>query len=544
MNGSYEKYFPHKSVRESQDYAIKKVLEAYNEGKRFVILEAGTGVGKSAIGLTVARYLNSTVPLTEAYEAGSWFVTTQKILQEQYVSDFGGSKGGMKSIKSSTNYTCGFHKKNTCSQSQQLLRTADRDSRFFKACTFNCKYKEEKKKYIESAESVTNFPYFMTEAAYSGKITPRKFLVVDEAHNIETELSRFVEVSVSDRFVKAVLKTSLPKGLTQFQAYKWIKETYFPKAKSQLKHMESRIDKIDLTKKMKELQTISRQYDMLRGHVSKLENFLKFYNKDNWVFDEETSWERKSRKFVFKSIDVSQFANDYLFRLGEKVLMMSATILDHNAFCQSLGVPRDDVTFIRIASPFPIENRPIFTVSVGSMSTKNLDKTLPRLLKAVKEILSNHADEKGIIHCHTYRIAKYLKQNLSSSSYKNRILIHDSMNRDEILQKHIQGKKPTVLLSPSMTEGVDLRGEFSRFQVICKVPYPFLGDKLVKKRMNKWKSWYPLQTAKSVVQSVGRSVRSKDDFAVSYILDSDFDRFYNMNRSLFPEDFKKCVNKL
>ena len=162
----------------------------------------------------------------------------------------------------------------------------------------------------------------MTEAAYSGKITPRKFLVVDEAHNIETELSRFVEVSVSDRFVKAVLKTPLPKGLTQLQAYKWIKETYFPKAKSQLKHMESRIDKIDLTKKMKELQTISRQYDMLRGHVSKLENFLKFYNKDNWVFDEETSWERKSRKFVFKSIDVSQFANDYLFRLGEKLSLI------------------------------------------------------------------------------------------------------------------------------------------------------------------------------------------------------------------------------
>ena len=180
MSGNYEKYFPHESVRESQDYAIKKILEAYSEGKRFVILEAGTGVGKSAIGLTVARYLNSTVPLTEAYEAGAWFVTTQKILQEQYVSDFGGTKGGMKSIKSSTNYTCSFHKKNTCSQSQQLLRTADRDSRFFKACTFSCKYKEEKKKYIESPESVTNFPYFMTEAAYSGKITPRKFLVVDE----------------------------------------------------------------------------------------------------------------------------------------------------------------------------------------------------------------------------------------------------------------------------------------------------------------------------------------------------------------------------
>ena len=113
-----------------------------------------------------------------------------------------------------------------------------------------------------------------------------------------------------------------------------------------------------------------------------------------------------------------------------------------------------------------------------------------------------------------------------------------------MLKKHISSKESTVLLSPSMAEGVDLKGDLSRFQVICKVPYPFLGDKLVKKRMNKWKSWYPLQTAKSVVQSVGRSVRSKDDFAVSYILDSDFDRFYNRNRSLFPEDFKKCISSV
>ncbi|MDB4337541.1 ATP-dependent DNA helicase [bacterium] len=544
MNGNYQRHFPHSQIRESQKHAIEKILEAYDNGKRFVILEAGTGVGKSAIGLTVARHLNAGTAASEKYEAGSWFVTTQKILQEQYVKDFGKPTGEMCSIKSSTNYMCSFHKKNTCSQSQQLLRTEDKSSRFFKACTFKCNYKESKKSYLETQESVTNFPYFMTEAAYSGKITPRNFLVVDEAHNIETELSRFVEVSVSDRFVKAVLKTSLPRGLTQFQAFKWIKDVYFPKAKAQLNHMEKQIDKIDLTKKMKELQTISRQYDMLRGHVSKLENFLSFYSKDNWIFDEEKSWEKKTRKFVFKSIDVSKFANDYLFRLGSKVLMMSATILDHDVFCQSLGVPRSAVEFIRIPSPFPIKNRPIFTASVGSMSTKNLEKTLPRLLNAVKEILDNHSTEKGIIHCHTYRIAKFLKQNLSASKYKTRVLIHDSTNRDEVLQKHISSKKPTVLLSPSMTEGVDLRGEFSRFQVICKVPYPYLGDKLVKKRMHKWKTWYPLQTAKSVVQSVGRSVRSKDDFAVSYILDSDFDRFYSMNRKLFPEDFKKCINRL
>ena len=86
-----------------------------------------------------------------------------------------------------------------------------------------------------------------------------------------------------------------------------------------------------------------------------------------------------------------------------------------------------------------------------------------------------------------------------------------------------------------------LSGPNSRFQILCKVPYPYLGDKLVKKKMNKWKWWYQLQTAKSIIQSVGRSIRSSEDFAVTYILDSDWDRFYSRSKKYFPEDFKRSL---
>ena len=119
--------------------------------------------------------------------------------------------------------------------------------------------------------------------------------------------------------------------------------------------------------------------------------------------------------------------------------------------------------------------------------------------------------------------------------------MHDSTNREEVLRKHMTGATPTVLLSPSMTEGVDLVDDASRFQIICKIPYPYLGDKLVKKRMNKWRWWYALQTTKTIVQSVGRSIRSEEDHAVTYILDSDFSRFYQRNTYLFPESFRDSM---
>ena len=155
-------------------------------------------------------------------------------------------------------------------------------------------------------------------------------------------------------------------------------------------------------------------------------------------------------------------------------------------------------------------------------------------------VLKNHnfvASGVVVHNCHTFKIAKYLQQHVKS----NRILIHGSEDRIQKLQEHMTSKKPTVLLSPSMQEGVDLKGDLSRFQIICKVPYPYLGDKIVKKRMHRWPWWYPLQTAKTVVQALGRSIRSADDHAVSYILDVDWVRFFEKHSELFPENFKKSL---
>jgi Rad3-related DNA helicase len=45
------------------------------------------------------------------------------------------------------------------------------------------------------------------------------------------------------------------------------------------------------------------------------------------------------------------------------------------------------------------------------------------------------------------------------------------------------------------------------------------------------------------VQSVGRSVRNNEDHAVTYILDTDWERFYGRNRDYFPDEFKKCLVK-
>ena len=538
MSLEYQKFFPYDTPRESQDRAIKFAIEAFESGKKYVVIEAGTGVGKSAIGLTISQYIcDKNNPLDEGISRGSWYLTTQKVLQDQYIKDFG--KKGMRTIKSASNYQCTFKKGNDCSETQKLLKVEEKGSKLWNACAFKCHYKKDKEAFIDATDSVTNFPYFLTEASYSGKITPRELLVVDEAHNTESELSKFVEVAVSERFVKTIIKSGFSTIKTQHQAYTWMRDVYYPRLSSHMKHIKSMTEKFtgirDAIKK--DFVKMSRQLDLVSSHYQKIKTFLNIYDKENWVFELLPAGDGKSRRIQFKPIDVSPYAEPVLFKFGKKVLMMSATILDKDAFCESLGIEKSHCSFISLPTPFPAKNRPVISVNMGRMVQSEIDRTLPKLVQAVKQILSEHKNEKGIIHAHSYKIANYIKRNIRSS----RILVHDSSNREEVLRKHMTGAAPTVLLSPSMTEGVDLVDDASRFQIICKIPYPYLGDKLVKKRMNKWRWWYALQTTKTIVQSVGRSIRSEEDHAVTYILDSDFSRFYQRNTYLFPESFRDSM---
>ena len=178
---NFDPHFPFAKIRKQQNIALDFLHQSFiDEKKKFVILEAGTGVGKSAIGYCFANFMNANL-LSSAY-----FLTTQRILQDQYVKDFGAPKGPLRSISSSSNYKCTFHKNQSCGESLRAVKTAERGSKFWKNCVLNCQYKNEKENFLNANVSVTNFPYFMAESQYAGKIKPRGFLVIDEAHNVES----------------------------------------------------------------------------------------------------------------------------------------------------------------------------------------------------------------------------------------------------------------------------------------------------------------------------------------------------------------------
>ena len=526
------KYFPYNSPREQQTSVINKVLNEFKSGKKYAIIDCGTGVGKSAIGLTIAKHISENEgQYPGVYTEGSYFLTTQKVLQDQYEKDF--SASGLVSLYSSSNYKCSLDKAASCKDILTAVRSGSISKKFEK-CSYSCVYKVKKKDFIEKKLGVTNFSYFLTEKNYSQKLPNKRVLIVDEAHNLENELTRFIEVSISSYFSEKILRLKMPRGLdTQFKVYNWIKNVYYLELTKKINFISSQLAKFGITNtKLDEFKKITSRYELLTSHQKKISQFIELYNKENWVFDVENTND-KYKKFIFKPIDISKYAHQYLLQFADYVIFMSATIISHEGFSLTIGLPDDLTVSIKEPSPFPASNRPIIYSPAGSMSAKNIDKTLPIMKTMIAEIISNHKDEKGIIHTHSIKIANYLKNTLRSK----RIIVAYGENREKALEQHTKSNKPTILISPSMTEGVDLKGSLSEFQILCKVPFPYLGDKVVKKKMNKWKWWYNTQTIRTIIQSVGRSIRSEDDKAVTYILDSDWSRIKSFCKNDFPADF-------
>jgi Rad3-related DNA helicase len=145
-----------------------------------------------------------------------------------------------------------------------------------------------------------------------------------------------------------------------------------------------------------------------------------------------------------------------------------------------------------------------------------MDKYLPRVIKQVAEICEHHKGDKGIIHSQNNNITA----KLSNMLYGDRFLYREpGIKNEDILDQHVKSSDPTVLVSPSMSYGVDLKGDLAKFQILIKAPFLPMKDVRIEKMMKNDFDWYQNKMLCSLIQSCGRGIRSSKDTCITYILD-------------------------
>jgi len=124
------------------------------------------------------------------------------------------------------------------------------------------------------------------------------------------------------------------------------------------------------------------------------------------------------------------------------------------------------------------------------------------------------------------------------------LLQQDFRDKAAMLEAHAH-RTDSVLVAPALHEGIDLHGDLSRFQIICKVPYPnYYDNEELGRRVEIDRDYYIRLTALKLVQSHGRSVRSDTDHADTYIMDEAVLRFLGDAKKMLPDWFMEAIKGL
>lgn len=535
MSLNIRDHFPFAAIRPSQESSLVAIEHAYQSDKKFTIIEAPTGTGKSGFGIAAASWAK-TKPNTggDGHRNGGYILSPQKTLTAQYMKDF--SDMGLTELKGKANYWC--HEHDTDCDTGALFNNSSEQGDARQVCE-GCPYKIAKKTMLASGVGTMNFAYFLNETQYAGQLGTREMLVLDEGHNTEQQVLGFTDTEISTKRAEEVGCGRLPfiKPGENAKCFDFLVQTFRPALIEYMAKLVDLLDEAKLTNNRPDKIKYAKKLDSYDKYTCRLNRFINSEDHRDWLCWTNTDKGSKNEgTLTIKPLTATLFADEILFRKANKILMMSATILDFKTVMRNLGIKSEDAEVLALGSDFPLENRPIFFWPCGSMSHKFIEKTLPNMADGVQQLLNKYQNKKGIVHTHSYKITKYLIEYLRSRGFGPRIITHDSEqgSREAAVARHLESPDPTVLFSPSMTEGLDLKEDLSRFQIITKVPYPFL-DPYVKARLTRDEAWYNWQTALTLVQATGRSVRSKTDKAHTYILDSAFEYFLTKNQSVLPK---------
>jgi Rad3-related DNA helicase len=549
--------------RAGQAAAVNQVLSAFlDEGKRNVILNASTGTGKSIIGAVTAETLSSIRGGGSFRPKSSISLTATNVLAKQYENTFEQLLEDRRfiMIKGANNYDCSalttdekLEKADACAWFTMVQNASEFQQTLDNHCE-KCDYLSIKKARNHVRHLTTNYSFYFIDRMYTGKFEDRDLIVWDEAHLVNDLFSEHNAIYFSQKIMQRTAQDIADTiQLTDLEIAKKIKRVGDDCAKkdkindSNYKaYLHALIDIYKYAKergvirqekalrsgKMSEYSKLTRFVKEYEGKLCKIDDLFKYEYDHVFEYKEDESAVSVKPIFVGNMMEALEAADFNLF--------MSATISDE-FMTTTMKLDPEKTKFIKLPPTFPKENKEIVFFDPMSLNFTSLKdpQTVVRLRKNVAKIVKHHIEdgERGIILTPSFKLTQEISAEISKiSGYK--LFEHKQGEKlENVLHAFKNYKGVAILMSPSMFEGVDLPGDQSRFQIVVKAPFPSLGDKRMKFILDHHQSLYNTITIMKLVQGAGRSVRSMDDHAVTYVLDANGKRLFTSKQNIWLDEF-------
>lgn len=509
------------------------VIYAVASDSRFTILNAPTGVGKSAIYMAAGSILGGRTAI----------LTGTKLLQEQLESDF--SPMGLTKLMGQSNYPC-LYFQDSAQPKRRLPGCDEGPCHAGIECelrSVGCHYYDKVRYSLRKPYVAFNYRYWMTSNRYAEPGTLGRFdnLILDEAHEAADQLADFVQIRLDYDEVLKLLEMEVPRSVPIDEWVEWAGREALPAARARLEMAKSHVSLyrhgINVVRRLKELE--ARLADLATA-----QSWQRTDSSDPpaWVPGTSTDWivEELPTHVVFSPVWASGYAERYLFSDIKRVVLLSATITERDALY--LGIPKSQYTYKAFPSPFKKSIRPIIVLKGASVS-RNMSVGEERMwINKIDSIISFEGTNKGIIHAISYPRAKMIK---ARSRYSANMLIHERHNIREIVERFKRMPGPAILVSPSVETGYDFPYDQARYQIIAKIPFIDNRGAVTQARSKTDRRYLDHVAMVRLIQMAGRGVRAFDDFCRTYIIDDNWSRwFYPRNKDLVPLWFKSAIRKI
>jgi len=557
------------TFRKGQRETIETIIQTYQEDpEATVVIDAPTGTGKSIIAMWCAWIFK------EMGKKG-YLVTSDLSLQDQYESDLKKLRLRWPSIKGIDNYDCHVNGLKF-SLGECRMRNMGYEQALAKMkCAQTCEYIQLRKRAIDSPVSVLNYAFWLLQRNYVAPkmesderevpFKKRDYVFFDEAHKIDEIVQNHFSPRV-DNFLPELLNNQAKFLVKSGLASPNISSAYLNDLLGDLLHSQDRevlyaklielkkvltgfnASKSAAEKSARQIfgtsvdrqlsptwKTAFNRFDRIKDIHCKIEDYIDLINItgiDTMVFDQ------RDDEAKFMCTEEATMIQKYLHKQSGFKIFMSATIGGPREFARIMGIT--SAKFVRLDNAFNYDKSPVVFINKHKLSYREKETSLPKVIKLLDKIIEKHKGQRGIIHTGSYEFTKYIKQH---SKHTFRLMDYDNSKEKNDLLELFKQKEEAVFMGPSLLEGLDLKDDVSRFQIFFKVPYPNLGDPLIKAKMNTMPNWYDWKTGITIMQGVGRSVRNEDDWAVTYILDACFLSLIN-KPELFPPSFVERIKTI
>jgi len=525
-----------------------------------------------------ALKLENKIPSSE--DASSYIMTSNKFLQAQYQRDIKAFKmSKFKMLKGQANYECTLNGKSFAERECSEQSIADLESGTIEKykCAVACPYIVARRGAIDAHSTIFNYNYWLTAMNYvyqdnpRAPFAPRLLSIFDECHVMGNIVQDMFTIKVNINAIIRRLhanKYSMNAALDNGEVGKYTDYVRLIKAFTELRGAQDRPEDAfealirfqkeivseftsfgELTKtwsgtlqknedgqivKTDESKMIYKFLDAMSDYVDKIGAMIVLYRQlghDTAVFQFNGNNPKKNLPIPeFKGLDdftlniqctnEAELIKQSVHRWTNHALFMSATLGNIEDYATQIGL--EDWVGFEVPQIFEYERSPIFKVEpMISMSWKNKKRNLPTMLKRIVDILEAHPNERGLIHTGNYEIMKAIE----AMRHPRIKTYYGSAEKEEMI-KLLGSQTNAVVCGPSLVEGVDLKDDLCRFMVFAKVPYMSLSDKLTKRKMNIYPNWYNWTTLMAILQGLGRPIRNKSDWCVTYLLDSGFQGFF------------------